>query len=81
MVRGCAEETPLWMLWKPSRAVLQFLNKYNQFSNDQFGSRSGKSAIDVFLNLSKAFLNLSKAFDCVDYSAQLDKLESRGIRR
>ncbi|XP_046683364.1 cytosolic carboxypeptidase 6-like [Homalodisca vitripennis] len=49
--------------------------------NGRFRLRSGKSAIDVFLNLSKAFLNLSKAFDCVDYSAQLDKLESRGIRR
>lgn len=76
------------------KRLLNFLNKNNFFSQNQFGFIEKKSTEDALLKFFKEifdglnsssvvagiFVDITKAFDSVDYDIMLLKLENAGIR-
>ncbi|XP_055371582.1 uncharacterized protein LOC129605695 [Condylostylus longicornis] len=74
--------------------ILNFLNKTNFFSNNQFGFRKGKCTEDALLKFcteicdglnagntcAAIFIDIAKAFDTVQHSLLLHKLFNAGFR-
>ncbi|CAG4977986.1 unnamed protein product [Colias eurytheme] len=76
------------------KRLVNYLNKYNIISNNQYGFRRGRSTEDAVLELTNVitrnienrdktiaiFLDLAKAFDTVSIPILINKMESVGIR-
>lgn len=74
--------------------LMEFLNKNNYFSSNQFGFREGMSTEDALLTfmenvyssinqnkkVSALFIDLTKAFDTVDHGVLFEKLWWTGVR-